>query len=158
MSPHLCTSITWIFLSPRPTLPLLPLPSPSSSSPSPFSSSSPTLLTPPTVTDLVVLPNCDFHPTYTSVHHVPTYKGIYEVCALKCIMYTPLSHGGDLWVSRYIFPQVFESAVYPPDNTWHKNSYRPDKGNKRVDSAVSPCAIKPGYGSFSLSHVCGMNL
>jgi len=67
------------------------------------------------ITDLVVLPNCDFHPTYTSVHHVPTYKGIYE---------------------------VFESAVYPPDNTWHKNSYRPDKGNKRVDSAVADKVLR----------------
>ena len=38
--------------------------------------------------------------------------------------------------------QIFESAVYPPDDTWHQNVNKNDRGSKRINKAVSQPSFK----------------
>ena len=43
--------------------------------------------------------------------------------------------------------QIFESAVYPPDDTWHRNVNKDDRGSKRINKAVSPSKLPAGTHS-----------
>ena len=65
-----------------------------------------------THTDVVlpdVLPSCEYHPSYVSVHEVTRYTGFKEVLAAVC---------------------------YPDDHTWHKNGRHESEGNPIIEEEV----------------------
>eukprot|EP00731_Ephydatia_muelleri_P026583 Em0018g683a len=61
------------------------------------------------VSDLSVLPSCEFSAGYVSKHRVKRFRGVYE---------------------------VFESSVYPVDETWFYRRNTPDIGNNQTDPKV----------------------
>ena len=62
-----------------------------------------------TVTDIDVLPLCDFKPAYAQKRRVKKYNGVY---------------------------QVHESRVYPKDETWFHNWHKKNNGNPEISKEV----------------------
>ena len=62
------------------------------------------------VTELDVLPPCEFRPAYAQKRRVKKYNGVY---------------------------QVHESKIYPKDETWFHNWHKRDKGNPEIGKDVS---------------------
>eukprot|EP00731_Ephydatia_muelleri_P026579 Em0018g679a len=80
------------------------------------------------ITPIDVLPLCEFKPEYVSKHHVPLYHGIYE---------------------------VFDSTVYPPDETWFRKGTNPDTGNTAIDQQVASNVIELYKKAFEGAKIGG---
>ena len=85
------------------------------------------------VTDLKVLPDCEFRALYAQPRVVKTYAG---------------------------YRQVHESRVYPKDDTTFKRSTRPDRGNTVILKQVSAYSADLGvltqhFSVFYLIHLVG---
>ena len=56
-----------------------------------------------------VLPTCEYHPSYVSVHEVTRYTG---------------------------FKEVLATISYPDDHTWYKNGRHESEGNPMIEEEV----------------------
>eukprot|EP00731_Ephydatia_muelleri_P026574 Em0018g674a len=80
------------------------------------------------VTPIDVLPLCEFKPEYVSKHFVAQYTGV---------------------------SQVFESSVYPPDDTWFRKWTEPGTGNSPVNQKVASDVITLYKKAFDEAKIGG---